>query len=345
MSLTVSQQNTRPGLGAIAIIAKGSTITTGAAAASTAIPDTIQGAPPNRIRLASTAACYARLGTPAEGTAAVAAAGTGYVNGEVITLAGGTFTSPMKVSATTLKLISAASNVAGSGYVQADTITLAGGTFSAAAVVDVVTTKVSAVPTIAAAGTGGTPGTATVTGTTGTGTKFQASVTISGGGAITSVDSLTVAGSYTVNPTLLTNEPVTGGGLTGAQLSILMGVATVTVSTPGNYTVTSAALTQSATSGSGTGATFQTGSFGLLTVTVTQAGAYTVEPANPVAQGSTTGSGASGTINVTWATAASAGDMLIYPGEALIVDALGFDHVSAIQVTGAGVLQVSPVEN
>ena len=44
-------------------------------------------------------------------------------------------------------------------------------------------------------------------------------------------------------------------------------------------------------------------------------------------------------------TAAAAGDMLIKPGDAVILDARGFDHVAAIQVTAAGILQVSPLEN
>lgn len=345
MSLIISQQNTRPAVGAPCFMVRGAAITTGTSSASAAIPDTIHGTAPNRIRLATTAACYARLGTPAEGTAAVAAAGTGYVNDEVITLAGGTFTIPMKVAAATLKLISTVGNNAGAGYVPADTVTLAGGTFSVAAILTLVSTKVSATPTIVNAGTGGTPGAAVVTGTTGTGTKFQANVTIEAGGTISSVDSIAVAGAYTVNPTNIANEPVTGGGLTGAILSVVMGVNTFTVSTAGNYTVTSAALTQGATSGAGTAASFQTSAFGLLTVSVTQYGAYTAEPSNPVAQSSTTGSGTSGTFTVTWATAAAAGDLLVTPEESIIVDAVGFDHVAAIQVTGAGVLVVSPVEN
>ncbi len=87
--------------------------------------------------------------------------------------------------------------------------------------------------TIAAAGTGGTPGTQTVTGTTGTGTKFTASVTVSGGGAITAVLSITLGGVYSVMPSSLTNEPVTGASLTGAQLALSMGVDSVVVSNAG----------------------------------------------------------------------------------------------------------------
>ena len=63
----------------------------------------------------------------------------------------------MTVEVTTAKLITTISNVAGTGYDIADTITCAGGTFSTAAIVDVATTKLGAVPTIFAAGTGGTP--------------------------------------------------------------------------------------------------------------------------------------------------------------------------------------------
>lgn len=345
MSLTPSQMNTRPDVGAPCVQVRGVAITTGATSASAAIPDTYRGTAPNRILLAATAACYARLGTPDEGSAVVAAAGTGYLTGDVITLTGGTFSEAMQLTVASTALVSAAVNAAGSGYVPADTITAAGGTFSTAAVLAVATTKVSAVPTVVNAGTGGTPGSATVTGTTGTGTKFQATVTIEAGGTIQSVDALTVAGSYTVNPTDIANEPVTGGGLTGAVLAVVMGVATVTVDTAGSYTVEPAAFTQSATSGAGTGATFNTLVFGVLTVTVSDPGAYTVEPSNPVAQGSTDGAGTDATFTVTWAIAAEAGDMLIQPGDSRIVDAVGFDHVAAIQVSSAGVLVVTPLEN
>jgi hypothetical protein len=83
---------------------------------------------------------------------------------------------------------------------------------------------------VAAGGTGGTNGPATVTGTTGTGTKFQASVTIAGG-AITAVNSITVEGSYTVAPTTPAVEPVTGASLTGAELNVT--VETLVTATAG----------------------------------------------------------------------------------------------------------------
>lgn len=74
---------------------------------------------------------------------------------------------------------------------------------------------------VASGGSGGTNGAATVTGTTGTGTPFQANVTIAGG-AITAVNSITVGGLYTASPTNVAAEPVTGAGLTGATLSLTM---------------------------------------------------------------------------------------------------------------------------
>jgi hypothetical protein len=83
------------------------------------------------------------------------------------------------------------------------------------------TTVQSAV--VVSGGSGGTNGTQTVTGATGTGTKFTASVTIAGG-AITSVNSITSGGSYTVNPTNLNAETLTGSPTppTGATLALNM---------------------------------------------------------------------------------------------------------------------------
>ena len=155
-------------------------------------------------------------------------------------------------------------SAAGTGYVPGQTITLTGGAETSNAVLDVLTTKVvSATVAGGAGGTGGTPGTQTVTGTTGTGTLFTASVTVSGGGAITAVLSITTGGKYTVNPTTLATEPVTGAGLVGAQLNVVMGINTVG------------------------------GHAGNL-------GSYTVTPANPVAQGSSSGSGTGATVTANW---------------------------------------------
>lgn len=224
-----------------------------------------------------------------------------YAPGDLVTLAGGTFSVPAQVAITNTKLIGLAVNVGGQAYIPADTITLTGGVQSTPVSLTLLTTKVSALPGITNAGTGGTPGTATVTGTTGTGTKFQATVTISPGGIITSVDSLILPGSYTVNPASLTNAPVTGGGLTGAQLSILMGVNTFTITNPGVFTNNPFAgqFTQNTTSGIGVGATFQFALMAPNAVTVPVPGNYTVFPANPVGQASTTGTGVGALFNMT----------------------------------------------
>lgn len=248
-------------------------------------------------------------------TANTGAVSASYETDDLITLAGGTFTAAaiLRVTNTTLKSLSV--NGAGTGYAPADTITLAGGTQTTPAVVTVNTTKVVALPTIVNAGAGGTPGPATVVGTTGTGTPFQAMVTIDGGGVIISVDALTVAGSYTVNPTVPAAEPVTGGGLVGAELGVVLGVSSIALTTPGVFTANAAgsAFTQASTSGAGTGATFVSAIFSPNTVTVENAGAYSAFPANPVAQASTTGGGLGATFTITSGAASpfSNGDWVV----------------------------------
>jgi hypothetical protein len=255
-----------------------------------------------------------------------------YAAGDTITLAGGTYTSPavLKVTYTILESLSVVSS--GTHYAPGDTITLGGGTTTLNPVATVATTKVVGTPTIAAGGTGGTNGTATVTGTTGAGTKFQASVTISGG-AITAVNSVTVAGSYTANPSNLAAEPVTGGGLTGAQLSLVMGVNTITFSAGGQFTVnpSGGTLTQIATSGSGTAATF-TGIFAPGAVTFQSSGSYTVFPSNPVAQGATSGTGYGVTFTVSNSSSISAVNSVTVAG----AYTLNPTTPSAEPVTGGG---------
>lgn len=71
-------------------------------------------------------------------------------------------------------------------------------------------------------GTGGTPGAVTITGTTGTGTVFQATGTINPAGVLVGALTVTVRGQYTVNPTNINAEPVTGGALTGAVVRVIM---------------------------------------------------------------------------------------------------------------------------
>jgi hypothetical protein len=92
--------------------------------------------------------------------------------------------------------------------------------------------------TVSSGGSGGVNGACTVTGTTGAGgILFQAAVTITSN-AIASVGSISTAGQYTTNPTTLTAEPVTGCSLTGATLSVQMGIAYAVPQAPGSYTAT-----------------------------------------------------------------------------------------------------------
>jgi len=142
-------------------------------------------------------------------------------------------------------------------YVPGDTITPAGGatTGGSATLLTVKWTKVASA-TVAAGGSGGYNGSQTVTGTTGKGIPFKASVTVSGG-AIAAVNSSSFSGYYSQNPTTLTSEPVTGANLTGARLNLKMGVAQVLVTNQGGYSSSpSNPVSQGSTSGSGTGATF-----------------------------------------------------------------------------------------
>ena len=147
-------------------------------------------------------------------------------------------------------------------YAPNDTITLAGGAHTTAGTLKVATTQVVAA-SVASGGTGCTNGSSkTMTGTTGTGTKFKALVTVAGN-SITAVNSISVAGNYTVNPTNLSSEPVTGDACSGAALAISMGVLSL------------APLNQ------------PTGLYGII-------------PANPVTQASTSGHGSNATFNLTW---------------------------------------------
>lgn len=192
--------------------------------------------------------------------------------------------------------------VAGNGvnsYVPGDTITLTGGTSTAATVVTVKYTTVMGTPTIAAAGSGGTNGTYNVTGTTGTGTYFVANITVAGG-AVTAVNSVSETGKYSVNPTSIAAEPIAAAAPsvtvpTGAQLGLKMGVWAVAITTPGAYTAApSNPVAQGSTSGSGVGATF--------TMTYTAGGAYSFgtddAAAFNAAQTAVSASGAPGVLQV-----------------------------------------------
>lgn len=240
-----------------------------------------------------------------------------YKPGDSITLAGGTFTAPAILDVTNTTLVGVSPLALGTGYAPADTIALTGGTQTTPAQLTVATTQVVGTPSINAGGTGGTNGSVTLTGTTGTGTKFQATGTISGG-ILTAITALTVPGSYTANPPSLTAAPVTGGSLTGATLSIAMGIGSVSITNGGVFTANASgnAFTQASTSGGGTGATFQAALFGPNALTVATAGVYTALPSNPVSQGSTNGSGLGAEFNMSWSagTAYNNGDAVFLSG-------------------------------
>ncbi len=223
-----------------------------------------------------------------------------YAPGELVTLAGGVFSTAAVLRVTNTKVFGLTlGNPGTSGYKPNDTITLSGGTATTAAVLQVTATQVVSA-TVASGGSGGTNGTQTVTGTTGTGTHFTALVTVSGG-AITAVQSISFGGAYTVNPANLSAEPVTGAGLTGATLNIKMGVQAFSIANAGVYTAnpSGGVFSQGSTSGSGTGASFQNAIMAPNAVSVSTAGSYSSFPPNPVSQASTTGSGVGCVFNCT----------------------------------------------
>ena len=212
---------------------------------------------------ASAAACTA-IGTITAGT------GFSSINTVVIAPTGGTLTSgvspadPAMVIPTSLKNISATIVNGGSGVAINDTFNPVGGTLQVAGPYGNGTTTagvaskwtvtnlqvVSAV--VNAGGTSGTPGAVTVTGTTGTGTKWQGTATISAGGALTGPIVITVNGNYTATPTIA-GDTVSGGSLSGATVTLIMGaVGTMTVTTAGGY-VTAPTLTACPLTGAGTG--------------------------------------------------------------------------------------------
>lgn len=238
----------------------------------------------------------------AAATAINAGVASNYQTGDLVTLAGGAFTIPAELEVENTQIASVALNASGAGYAPNDIVALQGGVFSTQATIKVVSTQVVGAA-IANVGRFGTPGPAVVTGTTGVGTKFQADVTIGPGGNITSVNNISVGGDYTANPSNIAAEPVTGGGLSSAQLSVTMGISTIAILTPGVFTVNSlgGAFTQGFTTGSGAGATFKNALFGPAAVSISVPGEYTTSPANPVAQSATTGTGAGATFDVVFA--------------------------------------------
>ena len=105
---------------------------------------------------------------------------------------------------------------------------------------------------IVAAGSGGTNGPVVIAGTTGSGSLVRLNGTISGG-ALVSLDSVNAYGVYATNPTNLASEPVTGGGLVGAAISLTMGVWDLDQPVYATYTTVPAWPAATTCSGPGTG--------------------------------------------------------------------------------------------
>jgi hypothetical protein len=267
-------------------------------------------------------------------SAAINAIGTGYAPNDTITLAGGVPVTRAVVTLNTTQLASTSLNAAGTTYAPGDTITLAGGTAATKAVLTVDTVKLVSA-TINAGGTGyGNTQTFNVTVAGGTGSPAAVvNVTTNSGGVVTTVNSITTPGSYTVLPTL-TGNAVTGDDGTdhgsGLTLDLVFGVATFTISTRGSYSVNSATFTQDSTSGSGSGATFNNGLFGVHTFTITGFGDYTSNAAS-FTQFATSGAGTGATFNTTSfgvldLTVAAAGTYTVLPA----------NHCSTTGGTGTG---------
>lgn len=190
--------------------------------------------------------------------------GTGVNNStNTLTVSGGSTTTVPSSYAVTFDNVSL--GAAGTGYAPGDVSTLSGGTFTTAGTIGIVATQVISATVAAGGGSCANGASQTVTGTTGTGTKFQALVTVSGN-AIIAVNSISVAGVYTVNPTVLTAEPVTGVSCSGSQLSVVMGALVGIVQQGGVYSAAPAfasagpppswTLSEASSTGLGTGATW-----------------------------------------------------------------------------------------
>lgn len=272
---------------------------------------------------------------------AVFAPGSGYAISDNLTLSGGTVESSdfAHITITSASLAALNVNAAGTGYAPGDTITLAGGVALTRGVVTVQTVKLVSA-TINVGGTGyGNAQTFTVTVAGGThSSTAQISVTSDVSGVVTTINSVSQAGSYTVLPTLTANV-ATGGTGTGLTLDLVFGILTKTITTNGEYTTTTASFTQfSTTSVSGVGATFNGATFGLDAYTIADPGTYITFPSNHVA--TTGGAGTGASFDATWT---------ITEGPFFNVDTAGqlveFADFSATATnSGAGYVYMTPGE-
>jgi hypothetical protein len=222
-------------------------------------------------------------------------AGSAFTSLPALAPTGGTLVGqPATAIALSLKAVTATVNAPGLGVAINDTFVPAGGTLKPLGAASLLTATHIQVQTavVNAGGTGGTPGAVTITGTTGTGTKFQATGTINGSGVLTGPLVVTVAGDYTVGPTIA-GDAVTGGSLTGATVALQMGAKTLAITTAGQYVLAPAsANTPTDGTGTGTGVTL-TLSYGLGEATITNSGNYSGAPSFTVTPTDGNGTGAS----------------------------------------------------
>lgn len=141
------------------------------------------------------------------------------------------------------------------GYVPGGTeiLTAVGGT-GTAPTFSVTTTQISDVVSIVNPGSGGVDGIQIITGTTGTGTKFQWNVMISGGSIVEILDPIE-HGSYSVNPSSLTNEPITGGGLSSAAVAVHIGAFNLSLVLEGKLSIAPTTPVSTTSNLAGVGAT------------------------------------------------------------------------------------------
>ena len=141
------------------------------------------------------------------------------------------------------------------GYAPSTLLTLTGG-YGDPPEFQIVTTEAARID-ILDLGTGGNAGTHTFRGTTGTGTPFEFTADIAPDGTLTgAVATITIAGSYTVNPTLF-DEPVTDitdGSLTGGTVSVGMWPEAVALNDAGHMTSLPDNPADTSDSGNGQGA-------------------------------------------------------------------------------------------
>jgi len=153
----------------------------------------------------------------------------------------------------TLNPINASIANPGAGYVPGTNLTVVGGTtFTGNPAITFRITGTRAVTiAIVAAGSGGTNGLQTLTGTTGAGRRIQIQCEILGG-TIIALDNVVDFGSYTTNPANLAREPLTGANIVGAAISMTMGVIDMVGTNSSRYTITPANPVATVCDGPGT---------------------------------------------------------------------------------------------